>query len=61
MARLSKNWTRDAAITMRLVFRIMAKGELDYLPAERKMDLARAYVQFCEKAQSIHLRMGNMI
>lgn len=53
-----KNWTRDAAITMRLVFRIMAKGELDYLPADRKMDLARAYVQFCEKAQSIHFKDG---
>ncbi|MBK9037919.1 MAG: hypothetical protein IPL83_01965 [Bdellovibrionales bacterium] len=53
-----KNWTRDAAITMRLVFRIMAKGELDYLPAERKLALARAYVQFCEKAQSIHFKDG---
>lgn len=53
-----KNWTRDAAITMRLVFRIMAKGELDYLPAQRKMALARAYVQFCEKAQSIHFKDG---
>jgi glucoamylase len=53
-----KNWIRDAAITMRLVFRIMAKGELDYLPAERKMALAEAYVQFCERAQSIHFKDG---
>lgn len=53
-----KNWTRDAAITMRLVFRIMANGELDDLPAKRKIAFARAYVEFCERAQSIHFKDG---
>lgn len=53
-------WKRDAAIVMRYLARVMLDGALAAVEPARRIALADAYVQFCEREQQAHQILPNV-